>query len=144
MFQRLSVAAGVLCLSAAWLPAAAQAVYKCGAHSYSQAPCSRRAVDTTDAPVPVRRVASDWDVRRIEHNRVMAQSMHRLPGETDTEFALRRKRAALLDTDREECARLDAKIPFETERARSVSVNESQAARISLTRAKARYSALRC
>lgn len=86
--------------------ASAQAVYRCSAHAYSQAPCSDRVVRDVDAPL-------DRDVRP------RAVVAHRLPGETLAQFNLRKRRSGLTDSDRDECARLDTRIPLEQERIKS-------------------------
>jgi hypothetical protein len=111
----------------------AQAVYKCGAHSYSQAPCSRRVIQTDEAPVdPAPRRQGD----------VVA---HRLPGETPSELALRKRRAHLAETDREECARLDRRIPFEEHRAAaSVWQEDVDRAHGAVAESRKRFSQLRC
>ncbi|MBE7938984.1 MULTISPECIES: hypothetical protein [Ramlibacter] len=82
-------------------PAAAQAVYKCGRARYSQAPCAPRTVDTRQAPVTA---AGGHD---------QAIGLRRLPGEDAQAFALRRRRGRLAPADRDECARLDARIAAE-------------------------------
>jgi len=87
--------------------AQAQAAYKCDWHSYSEQPCSTRIVRTYDAAA---------DAPRSKTAEVVA---HRLPGETSQELALRRHRIALSGSDRDECARLDKKIPVEQERTRA-------------------------
>ena len=43
----------------------------------------------------------------------MARAMHARPGESAEEFKTRRHRARLLATDRDECARLDKRMPVE-------------------------------
>lgn len=92
-------------------------VYKCSSHSYSEQPCSTRIVRTDEAPVdpPTRRHA--------------AVASQRLPGESADQFAARRRRARLAESDRDECARLDTRIPFEQERLRTAvqAADEAQA-----------------
>ena len=114
------------------LPAGAQSVYKCGPSSYSQYPCSKRIVSTADAPVPRKA------------NRSPVQSTRRLPGETAEAFQLRRHRATLLRTDREECERLDTRIPLEQARMKSPVEEEVQSAEAALSASKKRFRELRC
>src|SRR3954468_23983391 len=80
-------------------------VYKCDLRSYSEAPCSQRIVRTYEAPVDVPRRSRE----------IVA---HRLPGESSQELSMRRHRINLTESDRDECARLDRKIPFEAQRAK--------------------------
>ena len=109
----------------------AQAVYKCGAHSYSQQPCSSRVVRTYDAPVPVNPKPRD----------VVA---HRLPGETQAEFNTRKRRTALSESDRDECARLDKRIPVEQERLKKPQEDEVDDAQAALGEIKKRSAKLHC
>jgi hypothetical protein len=123
-----------LCFAAAALAASgahAQAVYKCGARSYSQAPCSTRVVRTYDAPVPTSPKPQVIAVRR-------------LPGETDDEFNTRKRRAALSESDRDECARLDKRMPVELARLKKPQEDEIDDAQAALTEIKKRAAQLHC
>ena len=110
----------------------AQTVYKCSSRSYSEQPCSARIVRTYEAPVPTPPKPHD----------VVAQ---RLPGETQEELALRKHRAHLSESDRDECARLDKRIPFERERLKKTpgepDVGQAQS---SLSESLKRFKQLRC
>ena len=113
--------------------AQAQAVYKCNSRSYSEQPCSNRIVRTYDAPV---------DAPARKPREVVA---HRLPGESDQELAVRKRRVNLASSDRDECARLDKKIPFEQQRIRNaVQQEEIDEAQQSLAEGKQRFKQLRC
>lgn len=116
---------------AAALPAAGQAVYKCGPRSYSQHPCSKSVVNTADAPVP-------------RNTGRAVRSTRRLPGETAEAFQLRRHRAGLLQSDRDECERLDTRIPLEQARMASPLAEEVQSAEAALSASKKRFRELRC
>jgi len=109
MNVRSQVAAVLLCAAASGT-SSAQAVYKCGAGSYSEMPCSRRVISTADAPVP----------------------------------ATRRHRARMLQTDRDECARLDTRRPVEEARAASLHADEASEARASLNTIAKRARQLKC
>ena len=113
-------------------PAAAQtAAYKCGSHSYTQQACGR-AVNTEGHGKPATKKDTAFAPRR-------------LPGETDEAFALRRRRARLSQSDRDECQRLDTKIPFEQTRLKnSVTAQETKEAQESLDSAHKRLRELRC
>jgi hypothetical protein len=109
----------------------AQAVYKCNSRSYSEQPCSSRVVRTYEAPVPVSPKPRDVVV-------------HRLPGESADEFSARKRRAGLSETDRDECARLDKRIPVEQERLKSLREEEVDDAQSALTESRRRFRQLRC
>lgn len=124
-----AIASGLL-----WGKVQAQAVYKCGGETYSQQPCSARIVRSYPSPAGVRRERKEGEV-----------VAHRLPGETSAQMAVRRHRIHLSDADRDECARLDKKIPFEFERiVRSTQPAEADAARAELGQAKKRFGQLHC
>lgn len=136
------VAAAALCVAVA--PLGAQTVYKCGPRSYSQAPCSKRIVNTAEAPVPGKASRSEADLRRLEANRAVARSLRRLPGESKEAFRTRQRRTRLLETDREECARLDKRIPVETSRLQNPSPDEVREAELALAQSRKRFRQLRC
>lgn len=107
---------GALFCIGAWWPASAQQVYKCwsgGSVVYTQVPCSKRPINTDQAPVPVKPNPKGADLQRLEQHRVMARSLRQRPGESAEQFQTRRRRARLLETDRDECARIDTRIPVE-------------------------------
>ena len=136
---------GALAATAGGLPAGAQTVYKCGYRTYSQAPCApKRIVNTDEASVPAKANPKEVDVRRIEENRVLARSLRRMPDETVAQFTTRRHRATLLETDRDECARLDTRIPFERERMKSPDPDEVDKAQVGYSDSKKRFKALHC
>ena len=129
----------------AWAPAAAQTVYKCGFRTYSQQPCSPgRVVNTSDAPVPAKPNPKEVDLRRAEQNRALAASLRRKPDETAAQFDMRRRRARLLETDRDECARLDTRMPVEQSRLKNPDPDEVAQAQASLQGARKRFRELRC
>jgi len=142
-FNQIFWIAAVLCI-AATSASAQMMVYKCGPRSYSQYPCSKRSIDTDDAPVPRKPNPKAVDVRRIEHSRALARATHALPGETPAQFQVRRHRAALLQTDREECERLDSRIPVEEARMKSPDPQEMLDAGGALSASKKRFRELRC
>src|SRR3569832_40097 len=123
----------VVVIGVLWIAAAqAQAVYKCGWRSYSQAPCSSRVVHTDEAPVAANPKPGAFATRR-------------LPGETVAQFNTRRKRSHLSETDRNECARLDKRLPFERERLKnSVRDDEIDDAQSAISASQKRFAQLRC
>lgn len=128
-------------------PAGAQAIYKCaGARSvtYSQQPCSRRVVNADDAPVPVKPNPRGVDVHRLEQNRLLARSLRQRPGESAADFAVRRHRARMLETDRDECARIDTRMPVEKASMNNPDPEEVRKAESALAESKKRFRELRC
>lgn len=141
----------LMLIALAWagavLPSAAQTVYKCGsgrALKYSDRPCAGRIVNTADAPVPARAKPGHVDVRRLKENRILAQSLRRRPGESAQQFELRRRRAALLASDRAECARLDTRMPVEQARLDNPDPQEVSSAAAALEQSRRRFRELRC
>ena len=131
--KKLVYAIALVALGMLWGKVQAQAVYKCNWQAYSEQPCSTRVVRSYDAPV------------ELPKHRAAEVVAHRLPGETSQELALRKHRIGLSETDRNECARLDRKIPFEQERIRnSVSQDEIDEAQDTQFEAKKRFKQLRC
>ena len=123
---------GLMCVGAALSCGVhAQTVYKCSSRSYSEQPCSSRIVRTYDAPVPTPPKPND----------VVAQ---RLPGETPGELALRKHRAHLSQSDRDECARLDKRVPVEEARLKKAEEQEVDDAQAALADIKKRAAKLHC
>jgi hypothetical protein len=127
----LCFATAALALLAAPGVHAQDTVYKCGPHSYSQAPCSNRIVRTYEAPVPTSPKPKMVAVRR-------------LPGESDVEFATRKRRAGLSESDRDECARLDARLPVEEARLKKAQEDEIDDAQGALADIRKRAAQLHC
>lgn len=142
----LLVLSALLCISA-FAPASAQQVFKCGARTsvtYSEKPCSGRIVNTDDARIPVKPNTKEVDVRRIEQNRAMARAMRPRAGESAGQFETRRRRARLMREDRDECARLDARMPVEEESMNNPDPTEVSKAEAALGKSRKRFSQLRC
>ena len=138
---------GALFAVSALAPLNAQTVYKCGSGrsvTYTEKPCSRRIVDTGEAPVRVRPNPREVDVHRLEHNRLLAQAMRPRPGESAEQFQTRRRRARLLEADRAECERLDTRMPVEQARMNSPDQEEVSSAEAALRESARRFSRLRC
>ena len=133
--QSLVVAGAMFC-AIAGAPARADGVYKCGLRSYSYQPCSTRTVNTDDAPIAA--------TRHFNQGQAPGGAVRRLPGETQAQLATRRHRAGMQETDRDECSRLDTRIPFEKERLKSSQPEEVEQAQKGLDESQRRYSQLRC
>ena len=146
MKPNLLMLGALLCMGVG-SPASAQQVYKCwskGSVVYTEKPCSRRAVNTDQAPVPVKPNPKEVDIRRLEQNRVMARSLRPREGETTEQFETRRRRARLLAADRDECARIDVRMPVEEASMNNPDKAEVQKAEAALAASKKRFGELGC
>lgn len=136
----------LLCVGAS-APANAQSVYKCwsrGMVTYTELACSGSIVDTDQAPVTNRRSAQEADRRRMEQNRVAARAMRPGAGESAAAFESRRRRARLMATDRDECARLDTRMPVDEARLKSPDQEEVLQAEAALGASRKRFRQIRC
>lgn len=139
----LLVLGALVCISAPVSVRAQDVVYKCASRRpavYTDKPCSKHVVSTDQAAPPVERE----DVRRNQTNRAIARSLRRLPDETAEEFRVRRRRVPLLPQDREECARLDTRIPVEQARMNNPDPAEVSKAQASLSHSTKRFAELHC
>jgi hypothetical protein len=141
-FQANLLALVVLFGLVAASPAGAQPVYKCGSGSatYSDLDCAGRVVNTQEAPVPVKPA----DVRKKEREQALAQAMRREPGESAAEFEIRRHRAGLTPEDRDECARLDRRMPVEEGSLKNPDPEEAAKAKEALVKSRKRFAQLGC
>ncbi len=138
---------GVLVCIGAWSPASAHQVYKCwsrGSVLYTEQPCSKRIVNTDDAPVPQKPNQDGVDRRRLEQNRAIARAMRPQAGESAQQFETRRRRARLMQADRAECARRDTRIPVELARLKSADQEEVLQAEAALSDSRRRLRQMRC
>lgn len=146
MKPNLLLLGALLCIGA-WSPASSQQVYKCwsrGSVVYTEKPCSKRVVNTDQAPVPVKPTLQEVDTKRLEQNRVLARSLRQRPDESAEQFETRRRRARMLAADRDECARLDTRIPVEQARVKAPDSVEVKKAEAGLAEATKRFTELRC
>lgn len=138
----LLVLGALYCIGAS-SPASAQQIYKCGSGksvTYTEKPCAARTVNTNQAAVPVKPA----DVRQQEHNRIMARVLRRTPGESDEQFETRRRRARLMREDRDECARIDVRMPVEEAGMRNHDPADAAKAEAALKESRKRFSELGC
>lgn len=136
----------LICISAC-SPASAQQVYKCGPRgsvTYTEKLCSGRPVNTEQARVPVKPNPKEVDVHRIEQNRVMARAVRRRAGESAEQFETRRRRARLMPEHREECGRLDKRMPVEEASMNNPDRAEVLKAEAALEKSRKRFGELRC
>jgi hypothetical protein len=129
--KRVTSMMAALVLMAAAGAVGAQTVYKCRDGMYSDQNCTSRVVRTYDAPVTVPAKPREGVSRQ-------------LPGETVAEFNVRKRRAHLKETDRDECARLDKRIPFEQERTKTNNEDEVDEAQAALDISRRRFRKLGC
>lgn len=130
--KRVTSIMAALVLTAACGAAGAQTtVYKCRSGVYSDQNCSGRIVSTYESPVPAA-------------PKPLLGAYRQLPGETVAEFNLRKRRSHLRETDRDECARLDKRIPFEQERALSNVEDEVDSAQAALLVSRKRFKQVGC
>jgi hypothetical protein len=128
-------------------PVGAQPVFKCRSGrtvTYSHQPCSKRIVNTDQAPVAAKPNPKEVDVRRLEENRALARVLRKRPGESAEQFKVRQHRAGMLETDRAECARLDKRIPVERARMKNLDEDEVSDAQAALGESRKRFSELKC
>ena len=138
---------GALLYIGAFPSASAQAVYKCwsrGSVTYSHIPCSKRIVNTDEAPVPAKPNREEVDLRRLEHNQVVARALRPRAGESAEQFETRRRRAGMLPQDRAECERLDVRMPVEEASTKNPDKEAVFKADAVLVESKKRFSELRC
>ena len=126
----------------AWSLASAQTtVYKCesgGTVTYSERNCRGRIINTDDAPVPAKANP------KREEGQAMAQAMTPRAGESTAQLETRRRRATLMPTDREECERLDKRIPVEEGSLTNPDPEEAANAKEALRKSGARFGELHC
>ena len=145
--QSLWALSALLCVVAASPAGAQTTVYKCesgGTVTYSEKACSGRIVNTNDAPVPGKPNPNEVDVRRTEENQARAQAMQPSPGESAEQFETRRRRARLMPEDRDECARLDMRMPVEEASMNNPDPEAVANAKEALGKSRKRFGELRC
>jgi hypothetical protein len=142
----LWVLGALICLSAS-LPASAQAIYKCGSRkspTYTERACSGRIYHAGSAALQVQRDEKQVDAHRAERNRVMARSLRPRTGESPEQFETRRRRARLMAEDRDECDRLDVRMPVEQASMINPDPAQVQKAETALGESRKRFSQLHC
>jgi hypothetical protein len=111
---------------------------------YSEKPCSGRIISTQQAPVTRASKPRDLDRHRLEEARIAARALRRKPDESAEQFALRKRRTAMLSQDRAECQRLDTRMPVEQERMKTADPTEVHDAEVALHHSQKRFAALHC
>jgi hypothetical protein len=137
----------MVCIGSVALPVDAQKVYKCGSKGtvlYSEKPCSNRMVNTDEAAASARPNPKEADLRRIEQNKALARVTRPRPDETAAQYETRRRRAQLMAHDRDECARLDVRMPVEMASLKNPDREEVAKVEAALGESRKRFSALGC
>lgn len=126
-------------------------VYRCeaaGKVSYSDAPCvGAREIDATptqgiDKMTGASRKGAD--VRRDEHNAVMANALKPLTGMSADQYRAHKHRFKFSPGDKEECARLDTQLPELKQRAATALSSEKANADVVLYKARKQFNDLNC
>ena len=147
MKPRFLMLGAMVCICGIAFPADAQKVYKCGSKGsvlYSEKPCSNRVVNTDEATAPARPNPKEADLRRIEQNKALARVTRPRADETAAEYETRRRRAQLLAHDRDECARIDVRMPVEMASLKNPDSAEVAKAEAALGESRKRFSGLGC
>ena len=128
-----------------------QTVYKCqskGAVVYSHEPClGAQTVDTTPTQGLDKlsgRSRKGADIQRIEQNKVMAEALHPLLGETAAQREVRHRRFKLSAADRSECASIDERLPAQELAVRKTDKFTLAPSEAALFETRKRYRELRC
>jgi len=74
----------------------------------------------------------------------LARSLRQRPGESAEQFETRRRRARMMETDRDECARIDVRMPVEQEQMKNPDGEEVLKAEAALAKSRKRYAELGC
>ncbi len=144
---------GLLSLS---IPAYAQKpVYRCetaGKVSYSDAPCvGAKEIDTTPTQGMDKMTGASRkgaDVRRDEHNALMADALKPLTGMSPEQYQVYKHRFKLSPRDKAECTRLDTELPELKQRAATATATatptEKALADVELYKARKQFNNLNC
>jgi len=133
-------------------PAHAQKpVYRCetaGKVSYSYAPCmGAKEIDATptqgiDKMTGASRKGAD--VRRDEHNALMADALKPLTGMSPEQYRVYKHRFKLSPRDKAECTRLDTELPELKQRAATAPPSDKALADVELYKARKQFNDLNC
>lgn len=116
--------------------------------SYSDAPCvGAKEIDATptqgmDKMTGISRKGAD--VRRDEHNAVMADALKPLTGMNADQYRVYKHRLKLSPRDNAECVRLDTKLPELKQRAATAVPTDKALADVELYKARKQFNDLNC
>jgi hypothetical protein len=126
-------------------------VYRCetaGKVSYSDAPCvGAKEIDATptqgiDKMTGASRKGAD--VRRDEHNALMADALKPLTGMSPEQYRVYKHRFKLSPRDKAECTRLDTELPELKKRAATAPPSDKALADVELYKARKQFNDLNC
>lgn len=140
---------GLLCFG--FYAHAQKPVYRCetaGKVSYSDAPCvGAKEIDATPTQGMDKMTGTSRkgaDVRRDEHNAVMADALKPLTGMSADQYRVYKHRFKLSPGDKAECARLDTHLPELKQRAATALSSEKARADVELYKARKQFNDLNC
>ena len=126
-------------------------VYRCetaGKVSYSDAPCVvAKEIDATPTQGMDKMTGTSRkgaDVRRDEHNAVMADALKPLTGMNADQYRVYKHRLKLSPRDKAECARLDTNLPELKQRAATALSSEKALADVELYKARKQFNDQNC
>lgn len=126
-------------------------VYRCeaaGKVSYSDAPCvGAKEIDTTPTQGMDKMTGASRkgaDVRRDEHNALMADALKSLTGMSPEQYRVYKHRFKLSPRNKAECTRLDADPPELKQRAATALPAEKALADVELYKARKQFNDLSC
>ena len=126
-------------------------VYRCetaGKVSYSDEPCvGAKEIDATPTQGMDKMTGASRkgaDVRRDEHNAVMADALKPLTGMSADQYRVYKHRFKLSPKDKAECARLDTNLPELKQRAATALSSEKALAEVELYKARKQLNDLNC
>ena len=126
-------------------------VYRCetaGKVSYSDAPCvGAKEIDATPTQGMDKMTGTSRkgaDVRRDEHNAVMAEALKPLTGMSGDQYRVYKHRLKLSPRDKTECGRLDTNLPELKQRAATAPSSEKTLADVELYKARKQFNDLNC
>ncbi|WP_335622239.1 DUF4124 domain-containing protein [Acidovorax carolinensis] len=150
--RRLHWSLALLCLLSFSIAAHAQKpVYRCetaGKVSYSDAPCvGAKEIDATPTQGMDKMTGTSRkgaDVRRDEHNALMADALKPLTGMSPEQYRVYKHRFKLSPRDKAECARLDTELPELKRRAATAPPGDKALADVELYKARKQFNDLNC
>ena len=148
-FRWLFALLGLLCFG--FHVHAQKPVYRCetaGKVSYSDAPCvGAKEIDATPTQGMDKMTGTSRkgaDVRRDEHNAVMADALKPLTGMSPEQYRVYQHRFKLSPRDKAECTRLDTELPELKQRAATATPTDKALADVELYKARKQFNDLNC
>ena len=138
-------------LSFSFSAQAQKPVYRCetaGKVSYSDSPCvGAKEIDATPTQGMDKMTGASRkgaDVRRDEHNALMADALKPLTGMSTEQYRVHKHRFKLSPKDKAECSRLDTALPKLKQHAATAPSSERALADVELYKARKYFNDLNC